>query len=502
MGRRLDAESVERAQPADVDCEGPLLGVPGGRLSRTSHGAARHRSAAHRHGMRPGRHRDCVHTVGQAAAVGPALSGSRRRAVAPAPVRQRRDDRTPMRVVLLSVSAEMGGSEASLLQLVRGMRRLSPDCEPIVVVPREGSLSARVRDAGAEVRVLPMPASLARFGEWSVRGASALARRSAALVRVAGAAGAYRTSLARLLSTLAPDILHTNGFKLHLLGSRAAPDGVPVVWHLHEYLANRRLSRTLLRHHVHRAAAVVANSQSVARDARMALGSATDVTCIYNAVDLDEFSPQGPVADLDALAGLPPGGPGVRRIGLIATFARWKGHETFLHAVKQLGPGPWRAYIIGGPVYDTAGSQYSLEDLRALTASVGLSDRVGFTGLVDRPSGVMRALDVVVHASTEPEPFGLVIAEGLACGRAVIVSAAGGAAELVEDGVDALTFAPGDAPTLAGAIHRAVSDAALAARLGAEARRTATRRFDPYVFARAFLDVYERALSRGRLTTA
>ena len=54
----------------------------------------------------------------------------------------------------------------------------------------------------------------------------------------------------------------------------------------------------------------------------------------------------------------------------------------------------------------------------------------------------MRALDIVVHASTEPEPFGLTIAEGMASGRAVIVSAAGGAAEIVQDGVDALTCAP------------------------------------------------------------
>lgn len=407
-----------------------------------------------------------------------------------------------MRIVLLSVSAEMGGSEASLLQLVRSLRRICPGSEPIVVVPREGSLAARVREAGAEVRVLAMPPSLATFGEWSIRGASAFARRGATFVRAAGAASAYRRSLARLLSSLAPDVLHTNGFKLHLLGSRAAPDGVPIIWHLHEYLANRRLSRTLLKHHVHRAATVVANSQSVAEDARRALGPDADVTCIYNAVDLQEFSPEGPVADLDALAGLPPADAGVRRIGLIATFARWKGHETFLHAVKRLEPGGWRAYVVGGPVYDTSGSQCSMEDLRALTASLGLSDRVGFTGFVDRPSSVMRALDVVVHASTEPEPFGLVIAEGLACGRAVIVSAAGGAAELVEDDVNALTFTPGDTQALARAMARAIADASLAGRLGAEARRTAMRRFDPDVFAHAFLDVYERAVSRARLVTA
>ncbi len=65
----------------------------------------------------------------------------------------------------------------------------------------------------------------------------------------------------------------------------------------------------------------------------------------------------------------------------------------------------------------------------------------------------MRALDIVVHASTRPEPFGLVIAEAMACGRAVITSAAGGAAEIVESEVDALTHTPGDVERTGGG-HR------------------------------------------------
>src|SRR4029079_14701839 len=105
-------------------------------------------------------------------------------------------------------------------------------------------------------------------------------------------------------------------------------------------------------------------------------------------------------------------------------------------------------------LYDPVGSQRPLGERRAMAASLGLQDRVGFTGVVAQPAAAMRALDVIVHASTEPEPFGLVIAEGLACGKPVIVSAAGAAAELVEPGVDALTFAPGDVAALAPAAGR------------------------------------------------
>ena len=91
----------------------------------------------------------------------------------------------------------------------------------------------------------------------------------------------------------------------------------------------------------------------------------------------------------------------------------------------------------------------------------------------------MRALDVVVHASTEPEPFGLVIAEAMACARAVVVSRAGGAAEIIEPGVDALAHAPGDAAELAECIRLAGAERGPARAASATpARATAERAFD------------------------
>ena len=85
------------------------------------------------------------------------------------------------------------------------------------------------------------------------------------------------------------------------------------------------------------------------------------------------------------------------------------------------------------------------------------------------------------------------IAEGLASGRAVVISAAGGAEELVTDNVDALTHAPGDAADLAACIARLAVDPALRARLGAAARQSALRQFDADAFTRAFIHVYQEA---------
>jgi glycosyltransferase involved in cell wall biosynthesis len=398
-----------------------------------------------------------------------------------------------MRVAFLSVSSEMGGSEVSLLELVRGLRRHEPTWPLDLVVPREGPLSAAAEDAGASVHVLPLPARLRRVGE-STTGTRSTVGRGVSLLLAAGSLGPYGRALADLLSRVGPDVVHTNGFKLHVLGARAAPPSSAVVWHLHEYVAHRPITRRLLRRYVGKCSALVANSRSVAAELVAALDSPVPVATIYNAVNPCEFSPDGDAIDVDALAGLPAAPAGTLRVGLVATYGRWKGHLTFVEAIRRLDPGTrCRAYIVGGALYDTAGSQYTRAELETAIGAAGLRGRVGLTGFVDRPAAALRALDVVVHASTQPEPFGLVIAEGLATGRAVVVSAAGGAAELVTDGVDALTHAPGDAGGLARCIDRLAAEPALRAALGADGRRTALRKCNPDDFTRAFVNVYEQA---------
>ena len=103
--------------------------------------------------------------------------------------------------------------------------------------------------------------------------------------------------------------------------------------------------------------------------------------------------------------------------------------------------------------------------------------RTGFVGFQKETPPVYRALDIVVHASTQPEPFGLTIAEAMSCGRAVIVSAAGGATELLTPDYDALAISPGDSDAMADAILRLAENPQLRASLAQRARETAVGRF-------------------------
>jgi glycosyltransferase involved in cell wall biosynthesis len=408
-----------------------------------------------------------------------------------------------LRLVYVNPTGVIGGAEMCLLDLLASLRSSRPDWSPHVVLGDDGPLRSEVERLGVPCDVLPLPTRLAALGDAglglgpSVRllGRLALAARG---VTALASVSSYLVRLRRRLRRLAPDLVQTNGMKAHVLGAWAAPRGLPVVWHLHDYLGTRPVMGRLLRGSVRRGVRGVAVSDSVAADATSVLGPRVPVSVAYNAVDLARFRPgPGDGAWLDAAAGFRPAGPGpLVRVGLVATFARWKGHEVFLEAVSRVSRDmPARFYVVGGPIYRSTGSQHDTAALRAHAAALGVADRVGFTGHQSDPAAVFRALDVVVHASTRPEPFGRVIVEAMACGRAVVAAPLGGAAELIEDGASALACPPGDPAALAVSLTRLIVDPALRARLGRGGRAEAEARFDRARLAGEWSRVYEDALA-------
>jgi glycosyltransferase involved in cell wall biosynthesis len=390
-------------------------------------------------------------------------------------------------LVCVTTSAELGGAETSLLTLLQALRRAVPRWRITVIAPDSGPLFNRCRESGIQYRIVPYPPELAALGEprYSANGRGALG-----LARAAMSVRPYLKRLSEALAELDATIIHSNGTKAHVGTAFVAPKRARLVWHIHEYLGARRVTAQLLRKLSARPALIVVNSDSVQRDVVSALGSARVVRRIHNAVDLSVFCPHGDVLDLDEASGLVPEA-GLVRIGLVATFGRWKGHEVFLDALAALPPDlPVRGYVIGGPVYRTSGSQRTLDQLRGYSDTLGLGGRVGFTGHLVNVPAAMRALDVIVHASTCPEPFGMVIAEGMASGRAVVAVRDGGARELYEENVDALGHAMGDSRDLARQLRRLVADPALRAGLGQSARLAAQRRFSPDRMATEFLEAY------------
>ncbi len=383
-----------------------------------------------------------------------------------------------------------------LLNLMGSLRAACPDWSLHLVTAEPGSLAERAADMGVHTCVVPFPFELARFGDSGRE--KLLWRGSLAAASVPG----YVKRLRRAIRDATPDVIHANGFKMHILAALPGISGTPLIWTLNDYVRGRPVMTHLFRIFGKRCSAAIALSDSVAADARKVCGIRPPVYRVYNGIDTETFSPQGPLIDLDEVSGLGPAPPETIRVGLVATFAKWKGHHAFLEAIRLLPPDlPVRGYIVGGPLYQTVGSQYRLEELRAKAIELGVAGKVGFTGYIDKPASAMRSLDIVVHASTAPEPFGMAILEAMACGRAVIASNAGGAIEIFTDGKDALGHAPGDPQALAGCIALLAKDAELRSRLGRAARLTAVNGFDRALLAQSLVPIYNKLAGMPGIAT-
>lgn len=408
-----------------------------------------------------------------------------------------------MRITFLNPVGVVGGAERVMLAAIRGAREHLPGARLEVVLFADGPLRSEADRLGAEVTVVPLPASLAGLGETRFRDsvrARPLARLELGWSMLAGAPAAvgFVGRLRAALRRSAPDLIHSNGLKAHACAAVARPRGVPVLWHLHDFLLHRPVMARLLRRLGTGVVGGIAISEAVRQDAEIGLPGLA-ISVVRNAVDTDHFTPADrPGAELDRLAGLAPAGPEVVRVGLVATYANWKGQEVFLDALARLAAsdsGPTvRGYIIGGPIYATSGSQFTRDELERRATANGLAGRVGFVPFQTDPADVYRMLDVAVHASTRPEPFGLAITEAMSCGKPVVVAAAGGAAELFTPDHDGLGHPPGDPDALAGAIARLAGDPALRTRLGASARRTAVEQFSQERFGREMAALYAACL--------
>jgi glycosyltransferase involved in cell wall biosynthesis len=185
----------------------------------------------------------------------------------------------------------------------------------------------------------------------------------------------------------------------------------------------------------------------------------------------------------------------------VGRLVPWKGQEVFLRALARVAPHVpnLKALIVGEP--DPPTETAYLQQLLTLTQKLGLSDIVRFTGFQSDIPAVMASLDVLVHSSSSPEPFGIVVIEGMAAGKPVVATSAGGVLDIIKDGQSGLLVPPEDDRAMAEAILELARDQDLAVRMGAEARQRVVTRFTAVQYAQAVQDIYRSMLVHGEADT-
>lgn len=243
---------------------------------------------------------------------------------------------------------------------------------------------------------------------------------------------------------------------------------------------------------------VIAISSFIAGHIRQVYGTQpAKIRIVHRGVDLSRFDPaKVSVERVVALANKWRLTDGLPVVMLPGRLTRWKGQKVLLEAVARLGRQDFRCLLIG----DDQGRTEYRQELEAFIERHNLGTMVRMVPHCnDMPAAYMLA-DVVVSASTDPEAFGRVMAEGHALGRPVVASNHGGAKEIVLEGKTGWLFAPGDADSLAAALEQALAlTSADRERIARDAIAHVRQNFSTELMCARTLAVYDEVLKLGPL---
>ncbi|WP_061294918.1 glycosyltransferase [Herbidospora cretacea] len=329
-----------------------------------------------------------------------------------------------VRVVMAHPSPDLYGSDRMLVESVRALSELA---EITVTLPADGPLCALIREAGAEVEILPVPVLRKAY------------LKPVGLLRLAATLAARLPRMVSYLRENRPSVLYVNTVTIPwwLLAGRLA--GVPkVVCHVHEAEESvpgpirRALALPLRLAH-----SIIAISQSV-RDRIVADGAPDGRTAVIH----------------NGVAGPPPTDPRPDHEGhlvLVGRLSPRKGNDVAVEAANILvSRGVPVKLTLAGTIFP--GYEWYEAELRAKAGP-----EVTFAGFADPVWPLLDTADVVLVPS-RVEPFGLVAVEGMLARRPVIASDVQGLAEIVRDKENGLLVAPGDAVALADAVEILLND--------------------------------------------
>jgi len=262
---------------------------------------------------------------------------------------------------------------------------------------------------------------------------------------------------------------------------------VPCVAHLRDFEEVHPITRfyaQLIDHHVAISAAVRNNLRQLGvPDNR--------ITVVHDAIDLADFSAKADSSRVAEEFGLV---PGQLAFGIFGRVVEWKGIREFILAVRDVlvfFPEA-RGFIVGAP---SEGSEEYYRAMKQLALDVGLNEKIVFTGYRKDVSALMNLMSVIVHASNRPEPFGMVIIEGMAMHKPVVATRGGGALDIVIENETGLLAEMGDVKALSRAISSLLGDDEIRTTMGHAARRRIEQKFTSRRYAFQMETIYQNLVA-------
>jgi glycosyltransferase involved in cell wall biosynthesis len=363
-----------------------------------------------------------------------------------------------MKILFLDQSGKPGGAELCLIDIAKSYGKSA-----FVGLFADGDFRKLLETNQIPVEVLATQAINVRKQSSLLQALGSLRQLTPLIYKVVQRAREY-------------DLIYANTQKALVVGAIASFFARrPLVYHLHDILSAEHFSKTNLRVAVtlvnQFASLVIANSEASKTAFLQAGGKPNIIEVVYNGFESNNYHTcETDIKNLKHELGL----EDKFVVGHFSRLSPWKGQHILINAMVQC-PQNVIAVLVGDALF---GEQDYVQELHQKVAALGLENRVKFLGFRSDIPQLMAMCDVVAHTSTAPEPFGRVIVEGMLCGKPVIAAKAGGAMELVEDGINGFLVTPGESQELAQVINTCVQEPEKIATIANYARTYASERFD------------------------
>ena len=371
-------------------------------------------------------------------------------------------------VVLFTNSMIMGGMEEHVLQLGRGFVERGV---PVAVIcsPYEEIRPLREQLAASGVDVYPLPDR--------GRGPLGALRRFQALLQ----------TLRRYKGCILH--MHFTGYRggdLVVLAARlAGASKIVRSVHLPPVPPISRIDKTSITWRDHLLSRVICVSGPTRQAHLDDLGrDPQKCVVVHNGIDLQRFSPSIAGDGVRAEFGLAEGTP------LVGTVSRLgekrKGVKYFVEASAAVAKAHPEARFL------VVGDGHLRPQLEAQAVSLGIADRMIFTGERKDIARLLAAMDVFVIPSLY-EACQYSLLEAMAMGKPVVATPAGVAPDVVLDHETGLLVPLADGAAIASAVNELLDDADLAARLGERARDLMAQQFSVEAMLDNIARVYDEA---------
>ena len=273
------------------------------------------------------------------------------------------------------------------------------------------------------------------------------------------------------------DLICANSQKaLFVGGSAAFIARKPFLWIVHDLLDDKSFSPTLRTAAVFFAKkfvrSIIANSEATKLSLVKCGIDPKKIVVVYNGFkferSVDDVNANNEKEETLRLLGL----KRATTVGLFGRITPWKGQHVLIDAMRRLEDV--QAIIVGGPTYEDEGYFINIKEKVKL---MNMEHRIKFTGFRKDINHLIRTVDIVVHTSIAPEPFGRVIVEGMAQRRPVIGTRGGGVNEIITNGSTGILVDPADPSALTAAINQLISNPALSEGIAFRAQEMVLNNF-------------------------